>query len=134
MIRSNQILRKLYGIYAADGWARIPTVERYLGITAPDSLSVDDRRNERDLYQELVMAHPEALSDAFHKMLGGMTGLSYEESNGLLDGLRFLQNIIALALWKHELPVSDTLEAFARKFDRLDVPHVRRRLYEQAQV
>lgn len=134
MMEPNQILRKVYALYLADGGTRVPVMEQYLDIVIPDVPSVDDHRNASDFYRQLVESQPKALDEAFRRLLSDMHGLPYEHSAGLLDALRFLQNILAIALWKYQLPVSEELERFARAFDRLDVAHVRRRLYEEAQI
>ena len=54
------------------------------------------------------------------------------EAENELRVLAYLQNLVAVALWKHRMAPSETLEGFARQFDRLDVESETRRLYEIA--
>jgi hypothetical protein len=129
----DQILRKVYALYLADGSPRVPLVEQHLGPLEPDALTVDDRRNVQEYYRQLTEEHATELQALFRRLCDDMRELSFERASGLIDALRFLQNVIAIALWKYGLAISRDLESFTRGFDRLDVVSERRRLYEQSQ-
>ena len=133
MTELNQLFRRVYALYLADGWARVPVIEQYLDIGTPDVCSIDDWRSVHDLYRDLAEREPKVLDEVFRHLIGKMRGLPYEHCGGLLDALSFLHHVIGTALWKYSLPVSNELECFAREFDRLDVSRVRRLLYEKAQ-
>lgn len=127
------LLRKIYALHLSVGRERVAAVEQFLDVEVPDALSVDDHRNLPDFYRELAEQHLEALSGAIHAMLAEMRRRPYECCDELLDALQFLQHVVASALWRYYLPVTSELEAFAREYDRLDVPSERRRLYGAAQ-
>jgi hypothetical protein len=129
----NLTLRKIYALYLADGWTRVPVIEQRLDIIRPDDLSIDDRRNARDYYYRLVSNYSTELHALFHCLLDDMRSLSFRHASGLVDALMFMQNIFATALWRYELVIGEELETFTRCFDRLDVTSERRRLYDEAQ-
>ena len=64
----------------------------------------------------------------------GMRGRPLEDCEDALGCLVFLQEVVACALWEHGASVSESLEAFARGFDRLDVPSELERLHDRAQA
>ncbi len=126
-------LAKIYALCIDSGWKRVQAIEQYLDRLGPDHVSIDDRRNEHRIYQELAEKHRAVLDDLFKQLLHDMRAVRYEHASGILDGLDFLQSVVASTLWKHHFTVGDSLERFAREFDRLDVPDERRRLYQLAQ-
>jgi hypothetical protein len=58
-----------------------------------------------------------------------MKVLTFEGSEDILDGLEFIQNVGATALWKFNCDMASEMESFVREFDRLDVIGERERLY-----
>jgi hypothetical protein len=107
----------------------VPVIERYLGVTGPGDVSVDDRRNEPELYREL-MQDRDLLDDCLSWLFAELRAISYEQSGQILAGLIFLQWVVADGLWRYRQPVSERLERFTRDNDRLDISDERRRLYD----
>jgi hypothetical protein len=102
-------------------------------VVAGAGLTVDDRRNEREICQDMLEdAAP--LDDLFTSLMREMKGRGFDESQDLIDALGSVQVIVTCAMWKHHLTVNRRLEHFARDFDRLDVNDERRRLYDLAQA
>lgn len=90
----------------------------------------DLRRNEGDAY---ALFRDDRLQKLYRRLLREMRGVPFEDCGDIMAGLTFLQTVVATALWKHRLAVPDSLETFAREFDRLDVAGEQRRLYTRAQ-
>jgi hypothetical protein len=113
---------------------RIAFIEQCLKIPIESThISEDERRNLPNLYEANFstgcLPYVEKLhSDAMEKM----RNLSYDQSSDILNGLMFIQEVVATALWKYHCDVGQFLESFARQFDRLDLPVERQWLYDQA--
>ncbi|QDQ25889.1 hypothetical protein FNU76_05725 [Chitinimonas arctica] len=122
----------IYSLSLSKARQRVSWLENALG--KAQSISDDDSRNEPGTYAELFAGEcGEWLTRLYFELMEGMHGLPYSQCSDRIEALAFLQEIVATAMWKYGLPVSVELEAFAREFDRLDVPDERFRLYEKAQ-
>jgi hypothetical protein len=121
--------RKIYGLAVHRNGSRVPVMETYLGLDAPGHVSADDLRNEPALYRELAQDAHSILEDCLQWLLRELRDLRYEEAEGVLDGIAFLQAVSGDVLWRYNAPLSVALEGFVREFDRLDVDSERRRLY-----
>jgi hypothetical protein len=129
----HDILRQLYSLNLHEGSSPIVTIERYLQMTKPVDMSDDLRRNEPNLYKTLFVIGGSGLEQFFHRLLLDMKNRPFASTLDTIVALSFIQLVVAKALWKYHLSVAPSLEAFARNFDRLDIPAERRRLYEFAQ-
>lgn len=130
MTEPKELLAKAYALHVDRGGTRVPVVEQHFDMHNPTSISVDDRRNEHEIYQALMQNDGKAVKQLFNALLTDMRSVSYEHASGIMDALDFLQHVLTTAMWKHHVPVDQRLERFAREFDRLDVPAERRRLYD----
>ncbi len=135
IIMCMKLLLIIYKLSIERTGLRIAFIERYLA-TSIDLVNVseDDRRNLSHIYKTLFSADchsyfEKLYSDAMKEM--GL--LSYDQSDEILNGLMFIQETIATALWKYHCDVNQSLESFARQFDRLDLPAERKRLHDLAQ-
>ena len=95
----------------------------------------DEHRNEPMLYAALFSTECRPFfENVFETAMGLMRGRSFADCDDALEGLAFLQEVAATALWRYRCVIGDTLSSFAREFDRLDVPGERKRLYARAQT
>jgi hypothetical protein len=98
-------------------------------------LTADERRNEPATYAALFSEECRSLpEELYEEAMRMMRGRPLGESGEALQGLAFLQEVAATALWRHRCHVGSTLVSFAREFDRLDVPAERERLHACAQT
>ena len=72
--------------------------------------------------------------DMYEHLLAQLRGGQYPDSADCVMGLRFVQEVVAAAMWRCNMPVGGSLEQFAREFDRLDEPGECRRLHEWARA
>jgi len=87
------------------------------------------------MYEELFSLECKGyVLDLLEKLMAEMKVLRFEESGEVLDGLEFVQNVGATALWKFNRSLDSEVESFVREFDRLDVIEERERLYSLAQA
>lgn len=133
MCRKHLLL--LYRAFFARTCRRVAFIEQWLSFQGePPPLSLDETRNEREAYAALFSDKCRAELELLHQAaMREMRGKSYGHSGDVLEALTFLQEIVATGLWKHQCVVGVILEAFAREFDRLDVPDERKRLHGVAQ-
>ncbi len=128
-----EILAAIYRAQAVRGSARVFSLEEDLGFEGDVAPSEDDLRNERTNFERLFSGECNSYVDnLYREAMNRLWGKPYDEAENELRVLAYLQNLVAAALWKHGLVPSETLEGFARQFDRLDVDSERRRLYEIA--
>lgn len=128
-----EILTTIYRARVVRGSTRVPLLEKILRLEMDVALSADDLRNEKINFERLFHGECKAFVGGLYRdTMSRMPGKSYEESEDELCLLAYLQDLVAVALWKHNLEPGDTLEGFARQFDRLDIEAERRRLYELA--
>lgn len=98
-------------------------------------LSADERRNEPATYAALFSSEcRKFLEEVYEGALVMMRERSLNACEDVLNGLAFLQEVVATAMWRHRCDVGETLEVFARNFDRLDVAEERARLHGEAQL
>lgn len=128
-----EILATIYRARVTQGSARVPLLEEVLGLEVDVASSDDDLRNEKINFERLFHGECKAFVDGLYRdTMSRMSGKSYGESEDELCLLAYLQDLVAVALWKHNLEPGDTLEGFARQFDRLDIEAERRRLHDLA--
>jgi hypothetical protein len=125
----------VYRAYVVRTGERVDFLERVMSCPAGFAqLSVDERRNEPATYAALFSNECRSfVEELYQKAMRMMRGRPLGDCDEALKGLVFLQEVAATALWRHRCPVGNTLEAFAREFDRLDVPAERERLHACAQ-
>ncbi|MFC4820071.1 hypothetical protein [Dokdonella ginsengisoli] len=130
----NELMEKIYSLFLLDGEDRVPWIEEYLGGVDRPNISSDDRRNELNIYKGIFSNKNRSDFESIYLGLRRLIkGKSYDSSHDFLAAMRFLQQVVSVALWKYGLEVGATMEDFAREFDRLDVPEERIRLYESLQ-
>lgn len=122
----------IYKLLLDQGGDRAPAIERYLEFDISQPASEDDKINEQIIYSTLFNENLPRIERIFINLLEDMRGTPFEQCDTTIDGLALLQSIISTALWKYHQNVGETLEHFARDFDRLDVPEERVRLYKAA--
>lgn len=130
----NGLLEKMYFLFLLNGEDRAPWIEEYLGDVDRPNISDDDRRDELSIYRDIFSNKNRSDFESVYLSLRRLIkGKSYDSSHDFLAAMRFLQQVVSVALWKYGLEVGATMEDFAREFDRLDVPEERIRLYESLQ-
>ncbi|MGY2292796.1 hypothetical protein ACW9H6_23905 [Pseudomonas sp. SDO528_S397] len=95
-------MRIIYFLFLRQNGKRLSVLELCINYIDGDlSFSEDFLRNERAMYEELFSLGCRGyVLDLFEKLMAEMKGLKLEESEGFLDGLEFVQNVGATALWK----------------------------------
>ncbi len=131
MCRGNLLI--LYRMFVARTGTRGPLIEQWVSFENERAYS-DERRNEPEIYnilfsEECRTSVEKLLLDIMQKL----RGQPYEQCESTLKALVFLQEIVATALWKYKYSVGETLELFAREFDRLDLQVEQKRLHDLAQ-
>lgn len=128
-----ETLAIIYRTQAARGCPRAQLLEEILGFEEGTTASEDDLRNERHNFQRLFSGECKGFVDGLYRdAMSRLSGKQYGEAEDELRVLAYLQNLVAAALWKHGLEPGETLEGFARQFDRLDVESERHRLHDLA--
>ena len=124
----------LYELSVQRAGKNIDFVERHLERSSePERHSEDDQRNESTIHTTLFSNECRSyLESLYSEAIRGLGAVTFANGEDLLNGLQFIQNVIATALWKYHCDVGPVLESFAREFDRLDVESERRRLYDRA--
>jgi len=130
-----ELLLTIYELFVQRTGLRIVSIERHLPRSPePDRLSEDDKRNQPATYAALFSLECRSYMEKLYTdAIGQMNGLPFDRSQDILNGLAFIQEVIATALWKYHCDVGNILESFAREFDRLDLPAERHRLHDRAQ-
>lgn len=124
----------IYRVFLNEGGLNVIWIDGYFGFLVNEELSSDDIINLPLVYEEFFSDDYRSELECFYlQLLGEMNGVPYEQCEKPLEALAFFQGITARALWKYHQNIGGVIEAFARDFDRLDVPEERFRLYEQAQ-
>jgi hypothetical protein len=114
---------------------RISFIEEWLGGHEFQlALSDDEKRNERSIFGALFARECQLeMESLYQSAMTNIRGKTFDECDDGLNALAFLQEILATAMWKHRCKVGETLESFARKYDRLDTLEERRELHLEAQ-
>lgn len=127
-------LAKIYGIYSRRREeVRSAFLEHAMRFESLDLISIDDERNESDLYG--VVFKPDKanyVAELHEGLMRNMQGKAFGECSDQIAGLMFLQELIATAMWKYRIDVGENLKCFAQQFDRLDVLEEKMRLYDIA--
>ena len=125
----------IYRDYVVRTGARAASIEQVLSSPSPlAALGEDDRRNISVAFQSVFSRESRSFIEKLYTdAMAKMRGQARSASDDSLDGLAFLQEVVATAMWKYRCDVGDELATFARDFDRLDVPSERDRLYARAQ-
>ncbi|MEB0048718.1 MULTISPECIES: hypothetical protein [unclassified Pseudomonas] len=126
----------IYFLFVHQKGRRLSVLEFCINYIDGDlAFSEDFLRNEPAMYEELFSLECKGyMLDLLEKLMTEMKVLRFEESGEVLDGLEFVQNVGATALWKFNCNLSSEVESFVREFDRLDVVEERERLYSLAQA
>lgn len=135
MITCKQHMSLLYRAFVARTQMRIVFLEQYIAPQDVRSdLTIDEKRNEPKIYRDLFSSECRIeVERCYLDALLSIRGRTFVQSDDVVNALVFLQGIVATALWKYRCDVGETLEAFARKYDRLDVSAEKRRLHLEAQ-
>jgi hypothetical protein len=124
----------IYRLFLWRGGQRINSIEQQIGFSGATDVSNDDKRNVESSYEELFGGDGRLGVERFYRsQIAALKGVQFDQCADVLAALAFLQEVVATALWKYGLDVGDSLDAFARGFDRLDLTEERRRLHELAQ-
>jgi len=95
---------------------------------------IDCDKDEQGIYKSLFsIENQRKFYSLYSRIQDEMVGISYSECEKIIDMLAFMQEVLATAIWKHNIKVEMEMENFARDFDRLDVVAERIRLYESVQ-
>ena len=131
-----QYLHVVYRAFVIRTGLRVAFIEQAISFWSdPQPLSEDEKRNEAEIYTALFSDECRSyVEELYKKAMCDMRGLPYASSRDILEGLAFLHEVVARALWKHHCLVGESLESFAREFDRLDVDSERERLHTRAQI
>ena len=130
------ILSIIYRLSINKGSHQVSWMNKYFGNDNINniSISLDDERDEPSLYVELISKDCRSKIESLYlKLLSEMKEAPYEEANGIIEALMFLQEVAARALWKYNCNIGKKMEYFVRNFDRLDVVGEKHRLYEKVQ-
>lgn len=130
----DRILSKIYFLSINRGGSKIGWMEQYFGNNRTDTISIDDERNEPDLYATLFSEKCRSKIELLYlRLLSEIKKIPYEKCNDVIKVLMFIQEVAATALWKYHCDIGQALESFVRDFDRLDVTTEQRRLHEKVQ-
>lgn len=128
-----EALRQAYERVVARRGERSEFIEGFISC-ARGGIGVDPGSGGRASFAELFSLECRSLLEQiYNEALERMRRQSFGASAQTLVGLDHLQELIAVALWRHGLEVGELLDTFAREYDRLDVEEVRLRLYRLAQ-
>ena len=129
-------LQIIYILFVRQKGRRLFALESFINyVDGSLVFSEDFVRNEPAMYEELFSPRCKGyVLDLLEKLMAEMKALKLEESGEILDGLEFVQNVGATALWKFNCDLASEVEGFVREFDRLDVVEERERLYLLAQA
>jgi hypothetical protein len=136
MTMCKQHLAMLYRIYVLATRIRIQFIENWL-IELPVfiPLTEDESRNELELYQEMFSAECRVeLEQCYRNAMTSIQAQPFGKSQDVIRALAFLQGIVARAMWRYNCEAGQTLETFARQYDRLDDDSEQRRLHAEAQA
>lgn len=124
-------LRIIYFLFVCQEGRRLSVLEACINYVDGDLVCSEDfLRNEPAMYEELFsLTCKDYVHGLLRELMAEMKVLKFEESGGALDGLEFVQNVGAKALWKFNCDLDSEVESFVREFDRLDVDGERKRLY-----
>ncbi|MFS2067273.1 hypothetical protein ACEN9D_00730 [Pseudomonas sp. CT11-2] len=124
-------LQIIYFLFLHQKGRRLPVLEFCINyIDGSFVFSEDFVRNEPAMYQELFSSECNGyVLNLLKNLMAEMKVLTFEGSEDILDGLEFIQNVGATALWKFNCDMASEMESFVREFDRLDVIGERERLY-----
>lgn len=127
-------LSNIYHLYIDRHSTRSNFVEQAIGFDPEAPITIDDKRNEPSSYETVFKNQSDSLvGELYEDLLRDMRGKLFEECDDQIAGLRFLQMLIATAMWKYHITVSEKLKKFARDFDRLDALTERQKLYNISQ-
>lgn len=129
-------LQNIYFLLVRQRGGRLSVLESFINyVDGSLVFSKDFLRNEPAMYEELFSPSCKGyVLDLLKNLMAEMKALKLEESGEVLDGLKFVQNVGATALWKFNCDLASEVEGFVREFDRLDVVEERERLYLLAQA
>lgn len=131
----NEIIQTIYRIFLESGGRKIFWIERSVGLDESKVVSVDDKRNEPELYSNLFSGEcRENMEELYMAMLKQMRETPFEHCDDLMEAAAFLQQVMATAMWKYHQDIGEAMEKFTREFDRLDVSAERVRLHEYTKL
>ena len=76
----------------------------------------------------------EGVRDLFIEACGRISICDFGESADVINGLMFIQELGAKALWKYHIELDENIENFVRSFDRLDLESERKRLHQEIRI
>ena len=128
-------LTKLYMMHLARQGRRSRFLDHYLLHEGYCQPTQDDYWNEGSMLENLdFLSYSGPVGLLLEVLYKQMTLKAFDDSQDIIDGIMFVQNVIALALWKYRIDVCVELDVFARDFDRLDNLDERRRLYDAKRI
>ncbi|KAA0978049.1 hypothetical protein [Pseudomonas sp. ANT_H12B] len=128
-------MQVIYFIFVHQNGRRLLAFESCINYIDGDLVFLEDfLRNEPAMYEELFSPGCNGyVLVLLKKLMTEMKELKLEDSGEVLDGIEFIQNVGATALWKFKCDLTAELDSFVREYDRLDVAEERKRLYLFAQ-
>lgn len=135
MTAHREALLAIYDLFVQRRQHRLPSLEKHIGHRCREGRPlIDDERNEPALYAALCGQEGQAyVVGLYESALTAMRGQHFADCSDALECLGFLQEVIATAMWRYGCKCAAVLDAFARDFDRLDLPQEQRRLHAMAQ-
>jgi len=128
-------LKNIYRLYIYRRGARSAIIEREIGCEGIAQISQDDRYNEPHSYIALFQgSFSPLIVQLYQRLMRSMRGKQIEECADEFAGLSFFKATVMKALAYYQADHETQLAKFANKFDRLDEPSVRQKLYELAQA
>lgn len=127
-------IHNAYQLFLKQGGQRAALLESIFQIDATKQSSLDDSRNEASVFSALTSEENlRQLSSLHSSLMDRLASKTLDQSNEEIDALACLQEILSVALWKHNRYIGFSLESFVREFDRLDMASERARLHDLAQ-
>ncbi|MDX4956362.1 hypothetical protein [Delftia acidovorans] len=123
---NNTEITRLYLEYSLGSGKKSVFVEESLADFCSNASSIDQ------LLQEFF--DWEGVRDLFIEACGRISICDFGESADVINGLMFLQELGAKALWKYHIELDENIENFVRSFDRLDLESERKRLHQEIRI
>jgi hypothetical protein len=114
---------------------RSTAVAQHLGIGSDDWLTVDDTRNDREIFRSLFSgANVQKLDALWRDAIRQFKSKTISDCATELEILRFYQGVFNNAWVTYKIELAPRQYDFVRDFDRLDVPSELARFHEWAQT
>jgi len=130
----NQYLIVVYCLLLKRGENRVPWIERFLKFDNAYQTSIDDARNEPNIFEQIFSTESVVEFEHIYKLLlREIDGVPYSKCGDQFEAFKFIQLVSSKAIYQYRINIGSLLEKFVIEFDRLDVNDDCNRLYESAQ-